>query len=863
MEMSGFFDFSQDHLPSALLAFIPGVINLAILSYGIFRLPRTRLTTVFNLFVLVLICWQLADTAYRLSATEEVAGVWDKVFCIGYMAVGPLALHFALHVAGPARIADSRLALSLLYLPYVFFTLTYLATPVDLAFTHRGFWGFVNPSRPGTIDEVERYWTSVLGLMALFVLFRKAFLVKSKEKRTQLLLIACGLSIPALQGILTEVVFPVFLARPEVPLTASTMTFFSLAAILVLNKYKMFSVTESIPVETVMENLTSFVFIVSPRRKVIYVNTHAAAVFGIDPDLPHDFSFDTLFVTGSDEDIIGDSLKGNCIKDSEFDLWVRGKQVSFQVSTRQIVNNGVLQGILVAARDNTEQKAAARELVRSEKKYKKLFENNPQPMWIFDKKTLAFLDVNHAAILHYGYSREEFLSMTLMDIRPAEDVPHLLDVVGKITTKQNKSEGIRHRKKNGEIILVDIASHQVDYDSVDARFVLINDITERKKAEEKILASEELLAKTQQVTHIGSWECNTSTGIVYWSDELYRIYGMQPQERNITLDDFFKLTHPEDREVAEAVISQVLEDYQPYSFYYRVVRKDGEVRTIHGQGEVTCDSQARALILRGVAKDVTEQKHAEEKLEQQNAELLKANAELDRFVYSASHELRAPLSSILGLINISRMQNCDPEQMRIVDMMQASIHRLDTFIKSIADYSRNTRLELEQEKIDFRQMIGESVTLLLYMEEKDKIRMIVDVEGEGDFYSDKRRLEVVLNNFLSNAIKYHNTRQEDPFIRIRVRYDENSASLEVTDNGTGIPEKYLDKIFNIFYRATAAKSGSGLGLYIVKEIVNRMSGTIHVDSGEGAGTTFTVRIPNMKKVTPVAETGKVAVEAAR
>ncbi len=523
--------------------------------------------------------------------------------------------------------------------------------------------------------------------------------------------------------------------------------------------------------------------------------------------------------------------------------------------------NGKDVGRVWSFRDITEQKKAEQTLIQSEQKYKKLFESNPQPMWIFDKNTLAFLDVNAAAIKHYGYSKEEFLSMTLRNIRPAEDVAHLIDVIGKISTKQNISEGIRHRKKNGEIIFVDIASHRIDYDNVEARFVLIKDITERKKAEEKIVASEQLLSKTQQITHIGSYEYNLLTGRVYWSDELFRIYGLTPQERELTIDDFFRMTHPEDREAVKSVVSCACQDFMPYNFYYRAVRKDGEIRIIHGQGEVTCDSQARGLILRGVAKDVTEQKHAEEKLEQQNEELLKANAELDRFVYSASHEMRAPLASILGLINISRAQQRDPEQLKIVDMMQASIQRLDTFIKSIADYSRNARLELEQEKIDFRKMIDESVALLLYMEDKDKIRTIVEVEGEGDFYSDRRRLEVVLNNFISNAIKYHDTRKPDPFIRIRARFDSEKATLEVTDNGTGIPEKYLDKIFNIFYRATPAKSGSGLGLYIVKEIVTRMSGTIRVDSLEGEGSTFAVSFPNMKKVEAAAEQEKVQMES--
>ena len=242
--------------------------------------------------------------------------------------------------------------------------------------------------------------------------------------------------------------------------------------------------------------------------------------------------------------------------------------------------------------------------------------------------------------------------------------------------------------------------------------------------------------------------------------------------------------------------------------------------------------------------DITERKIAKENLKQQNYELLKTNAELDRFVYSASHELRAPLMSILGLISIAKPEENDPAKMRILDMIQTSISRLDLFIKDIIIYSRNSRLKSENEKIEFNDLINESIENFYYMSESKKISIITEINGENNFYSDKKRIMVLLNNFISNAIKYHNLRQENPYIKIAVNMNDEAVNLEISDNGKGISELHIDKIFNMFYRATEEKSGSGLGLYIVKEILEKISGTVSVKSIEGSGTTFFISIKN-------------------
>lgn len=252
-------------------------------------------------------------------------------------------------------------------------------------------------------------------------------------------------------------------------------------------------------------------------------------------------------------------------------------------------------------------------------------------------------------------------------------------------------------------------------------------------------------------------------------------------------------------------------------------------------------------VLREMSEDVALRKEAEERLEQRNQELMKINAELDRFVYNASHELRAPLASILGLITVARLRENDVQKLKLMELMQASVEKLDLFIKDIVHYARNSRMEVEAQVIDFDEMIKDSIAQLRFMGGMERITVSIDIQGEVEFRSDKKRLAVVLNNLVSNAIKYHNPSAEHPFVDIRIMLTEEEATFEIRDNGIGIQQAYVDKIFNMFVRATETQSGSGLGLYIVREIIEKMEGKVSVESQEGVGSTFRFQIPNLSQ----------------
>jgi signal transduction histidine kinase len=178
-------------------------------------------------------------------------------------------------------------------------------------------------------------------------------------------------------------------------------------------------------------------------------------------------------------------------------------------------------------------------------------------------------------------------------------------------------------------------------------------------------------------------------------------------------------------------------------------------------------------------------------------------------------------------------------------MINNSIKKLDGFINDIIEYSRNQRLELKIQQVDIEQEVCDVFDDLRYLDKEGKIEKRVEVQEKKDFMTDARRVNVILKNLVSNSIRYYDQEKESPFIEVEVRFNSRLAVLKVSDNGIGIGEHHLDNIFNMFYRADEGSKGSGLGLYIVKETVDKLGGKIEVESKSGLGTSFTITLPSL------------------
>ncbi|QSE98853.1 MASE1 domain-containing protein [Fulvivirga lutea] len=246
---------------------------------------------------------------------------------------------------------------------------------------------------------------------------------------------------------------------------------------------------------------------------------------------------------------------------------------------------------------------------------------------------------------------------------------------------------------------------------------------------------------------------------------------------------------------------------------------------------------------------------AEEKLQNTNDELVKRNVELDNFVYSVSHDLRAPIASMLGIVNLAKKEDDIVMKDMYFDMINGSAEQLDNFIKEILDQSQNARSEVKNDVVDFNQIIEETFDHFKYASADGKpVKKNITIKGDRTFTSDPWRIKVILNNLISNAIRYRNGKS--PVVDVTVKVENELAKIEVKDNGRGIPAEHLDKVCNMFYRATDDGAGSGLGLYIVKETVDKLGGELKVNSEVGKGTTINVSIPKCHFVKKIAKEEK-------
>jgi len=243
-------------------------------------------------------------------------------------------------------------------------------------------------------------------------------------------------------------------------------------------------------------------------------------------------------------------------------------------------------------------------------------------------------------------------------------------------------------------------------------------------------------------------------------------------------------------------------------------------------------------------------KQDEESLRRQNEELTKINRELDAFVYSVSHNLRAPLASVLGLVHVASLedQKYNFQFKPYLKMIEQSVNRLDDTIKEILDYSRNARSPLTLSPIHLDKMVKDCFNKVKFLDRYADIKKTVHVKLDVPFYSDQYRLSSILQSLISNAIMYCDDRKAKKMLSIEAEaIDHNSkVRIKVKDNGIGIDSEYINQIFNMFFRATDESKGAGLGLYIVKETLEKLNGTIAVSSVLGEETTFVVTVPNVK-----------------
>lgn len=231
-------------------------------------------------------------------------------------------------------------------------------------------------------------------------------------------------------------------------------------------------------------------------------------------------------------------------------------------------------------------------------------------------------------------------------------------------------------------------------------------------------------------------------------------------------------------------------------------------------------------------------------LEDEREKLNKANKELDSFLYSTSHDLRAPIASIMGLTYLGKIELEEEKARHFMELIEERVKKLDMVISDILSLSRTKKFEVKIEEINFNKLLDESIIDVKFSKGASSISLRYERDANPVFQSDYHQMKMVLNNLIANAVKYHRLDQPDPYIQVVFQNTGERVEIVVADNGRGIPAESLSKIFDMFYRASEDTEGTGLGLYIVKEALEKIKGTITVESEFGKGSRFTVMLEN-------------------
>ena len=363
-------------------------------------------------------------------------------------------------------------------------------------------------------------------------------------------------------------------------------------------------------------------------------------------------------------------------------------------------------------------------------------------------------------------------------------------------------------------------------------------ITKQKIAEDTIQYNQRLLSSISKNIQEAIYRSTPTEGLIYANDAFSKLFGYNESELyGIRLAEFYADSHKRDE-----ILNKLLNGETVNNEEVLLRKKDGSL--FWALMSVIAHKDNDKIYFDGAIRDITHNKAVQEQLEFQNEELKKTNSELDRFVYSASHDLKAPLASILGLIHIAKIEKDINLVIKYMDMMEQSIMKLDNFIKDIIDYSRNARMEMVCEEVNIEKLVQDIYDNLYYLEKSSAIQKHIRIENQSLCYTDTKRLAIIFNNLLSNAINYHDIHQEKPFIEVDVCVNHQEIKISVMDNGIGVAQEHLNRIFEMFYRASYDSKGSGLGLYIVKEAVNKLDGQISVHSELGEGTKFEIILPN-------------------
>lgn len=507
-------------------------------------------------------------------------------------------------------------------------------------------------------------------------------------------------------------------------------------------------------------------------------------------------------------------------------------------------------------RDITSRKKYEAELRTSEVRHKEMIANISDVIVIIDiKGIIRYISPNATSL--FGWDPLNLTGKSCFELAVADNIEMVKREFNKLINKDNTKTKIEFRSKNskGKYSTIETtAVNLLNNPSINGILISFHDITDRKEAEEKLFQREALLAQSQKIAHVGSWDLDIVTGKLEWSDETYSIFGIKPHEFTKNYNAFIEAVYPDDRAIVDATfMSSIQEGRDSYETEHRIVCKEHKEikyvleRCIHYRSD-----SGKIVRSVGMVQDISERKKMEQELIKAKEQAELANIAKSRFLANMSHEIRTPLNGVMGMLQLLGMSELTSEQKEYLNLSKKSSELLLKVINDILDYSKIEagKLELESHVFNVNDMMRDLLTLFRPSIQSKAIRLDAHFNTSipNLLVGDSFRLRQVLSNLIGNAVKFTHEGQIDVFIDVCNNQFEiipnNKTKLQfcVKDTGIGINKDKINNVFNSFIQSDSSTTrqygGSGLGLSISRGLVEKMNGTIWAESEEGIGSSF-------------------------